>query len=90
MRTKFKSQGYLLLTTGNDRIIAIIICKPGLRTIKKKLIQAIMDDFDANKTVLLTDTTIIENGVTTIIKAQINSDIGCFEEYFKLINMPTY
>lgn len=51
MRTKFKSQGYLLLTTGNDRIIAIISCKPGLRTIKKKLIQAIMDDFDANKTV---------------------------------------
>lgn len=90
MRTKFKSQGYLLLTTGNDRIIAIIICKPGLRTIKKKLIQAIMDDFDANKTVLLTDTTIIENGVTTIFKARINSDIGSFEEYFKLINIAAY
>lgn len=90
MKTKFKSQGYLLLTTGNDRIVSIIICKPGLRTIKKKLIQAILDDFDANKIVLLTDTTIIENGVTTFFKAQINSDIDSFEECFKLINMAAY
>jgi|GEM_PF-3026408 hypothetical protein len=90
MRTNFKSQGYLLLTTGNDRIIAIIICKLGLRSIKKKLIQAILDDFDANKTILLTDITIIENGVTAIFKAQINTDIGSFEEYFKLKNLVAY
>lgn len=90
MRTKFKNQGYLLLTTGNDQIISIIICKPGLRSIKKKIIQAILDDFDANKAVVLANATLIENGVTTIFKAKINSDVVSFEEYFKLINIAAY
>jgi hypothetical protein len=90
MRTKFKNQGYLLLTTGNDRIVSIIICKPGLRSIKKKISQAILDDFEANKALLLANAIIIENGVTTIFKAQIYSDSGSFDEYFKLINVAAY
>jgi hypothetical protein len=90
MRTKFKNQGYLLLTTGNDRIVSIILCKPGLRSIKKKIIQAILNDFNANKTLLLADNAIIENGVTTIFKARIYSNTNNFEEYFKLINVKTY
>jgi hypothetical protein len=90
MRTKFKNQGYLLLSTGNDRIISIIICKPGLRSIKKKIIQAILEDFDANKAEIMANSTLIENGVTTIFKARIHSDIGSFEEYFKLIKIAAY
>lgn len=90
MKTKFNKQGYLLLATGNDRIISIISCKPGLRSIKKKIIQAILDDFEANKALVLADATIIENGVTTIFKARIYSDSNSFEKYFKLINVAAY
>lgn len=90
MRTKFKNQGYLLLLTGNDRIISIIISKPGLRSIKKKVMQAVLEDFDANKVVILANATLIENGVTTIFKAIIHSEIDSFEEYFKLINIAAY
>jgi hypothetical protein len=90
MKTKFTNQEYLLLAIGNDRNIAIIICKPGLRRINKKIIQAILDDFNANKIVVYGDTTIVKNGVTTIFKATIYSDTGNFEEYFKLINLTTY
>jgi hypothetical protein len=90
MKTKFKNQEYLLLATGNDSNIAIIICKPGLRRINKKIIQAILEDFNANKIVVMADTTIIKNGMTTIFKATIYSDIGSFEEYFKLINLTAY
>ncbi|SHG57688.1 hypothetical protein SAMN05443549_1053 [Flavobacterium fluvii] len=90
MRTNFKNQGYLLLTTGNDQIISIIICKPGLRSIKKKIIQAILEDFNANKAVILANATLIENAVTTIFKAQIDSDVVSFEEYFKLKILPAY
>lgn len=90
MRTNFKNQGYLLLTTGNDRIVSIIICKLGLRSIKKKISQAILDDFDANKAVILANATIIENGMTTIFKVQIHSDEISFEEYFKLISIAAY
>jgi hypothetical protein len=90
MKTNFKNQGYLVLATGNDRIISIIKCNAGLQSIKKKVIQAILDDFNASKTTLLADTTIIENGVTTIFKARIYSGPASFEEYFKLINTAIY
>ena len=90
MRTNFKNQDYLLLTTGNDRIISIIICKPGVRSIKRKIIQAILEDFNVNKTVILANATLIENAVTTIFKAQIVSDVVSFEVYFKLKILPAY
>jgi len=90
MKANFKNQGYLVLATGNDQIISIIKCNPGLQSIKKKVVQAISDDFDANKIVLFAAITIFENGVTTIFKVKIYSGVNGFEEYFKLINTAIY
>jgi hypothetical protein len=90
MKTNFKKQSHLVLTTGNDKIISIIECDESLQHLKDKIIQSISTNFDADRVVLQTDVTITEHEVIHIFKAKIYSDDESVEEYFKLINTPIY
>jgi hypothetical protein len=90
MKTNFNKLTHLILTTGNDRIIAIIKCKAGLHHLKDKLIQSISENFDANQVILQADITIVEYKTIHIFKANIYSDGESTEEYFKLTNTPIY
>jgi hypothetical protein len=90
MKTNFKNKTFLVLTTGNDRSIAIIECEKELFNIKEKLKIALLEDYDATKIVFHTRTTIRKVGIITIFKVEIERDLCYFEEYFKLKSLPIY
>jgi hypothetical protein len=90
MKTNFKNKTFLVLTTGNDRSIAIVECEKELCNIKGKLKKALLEDYDATKIVFHTKTTIIEVGIITIFKVKIERNLFFFEEYFKLKSLPIY
>jgi predicted nucleotide-binding protein len=52
MKTNFTNQRFLVLTTEDDKIIAIINCESGENDISEKLEQAIREEYDADEIVI--------------------------------------
>jgi hypothetical protein len=90
MKTNFKNKRNLVLSTGNDQILAVIECKLGLYKFKNKLIQAISTTFFANKVIVHADITILENATIHIFKVTLYHNNNSKEEYFKLSIAPVY
>lgn len=52
MKTNLKTQTYFVLTTEDDKVIAIINCPAGEHDLSTQINQAICEEFDCDKSVI--------------------------------------
>lgn len=84
MKTNFTKENFLVLTSRENKIVAIIQCEKGKQDITEKLVKAIGEDYDADAVIFPNQDEIIDENTSIVAIETILNDFD-YEFDFKAI-----